>query len=78
LPRSLLEVHDDTLLKAATLKAGGVYVPVFENLCDQTSCIATTGPGWKDVVTYDESHFTDHGSMLVAQRIWHLIVDPKN
>jgi peptidoglycan/LPS O-acetylase OafA/YrhL len=76
LPRSLLDVHDDTLLKAATLKAGGVYVPVFENLCDQTSCIATTGPGWNDVVTYDESHFTGHGAMLVAQRIWKLIVDP--
>ena len=48
LVRGLLEAHDDTLLKATTLKAGAVYVPVFENLCDQTSCIATTGPGWKD------------------------------
>ena len=78
LPRSLLEVHDDTQLKAATLKGGAIYVPVFENLCDQTSCIATTGPGWKDVVTYDQSHFTDHGSMLVTQRIWKLIIDSRS
>jgi peptidoglycan/LPS O-acetylase OafA/YrhL len=70
LARGLLEAHDDTLLRATTLKAGAVYVSVFENLCDQTSCIATTGPGWKDVVTYDQSHFTDHGSILVTQRIW--------
>ena len=78
LPRSLLEVHDDTQLKAATLKGGAIYVPVFENLCDQTSCIATTGPGWKDVVTYDQSHFTDHGSMLVTQRIWNLILNSRS
>ena len=78
LPRSLLEVHDDTQLKAATLKGGAIYVPVFENLCDQTSCIATTGPGWKDVVTYDQSHFTDHGSVLVTQRIWKLIIDSRS
>jgi peptidoglycan/LPS O-acetylase OafA/YrhL len=74
LARGLLEAHDDTLLRATTLKAGAVYVPVFENLCDQTSCIATTGPGWKDVVMYDESHLTDHGSTLVTQRIWASII----
>ena len=78
LPGSLLEVHDDTELKAVTEKAGAVYVPVFENLCDQTGCIATTGPGWKDVVTYDQSHFTEHGSMLVAQRIWKLIIGSRS
>jgi peptidoglycan/LPS O-acetylase OafA/YrhL len=78
LPRSLLEVHDDTQLKAAALKGGAVYVPVFETLCDQTSCIATTGPGWKDVVTYDQSHFTNHGSMLVAERIWRSIIEPRS
>jgi len=78
LPRHLLEAHDDTLLKATTLKGGAAYIPLFESLCDQMSCIATTGPGWEDVVTYDQSHFTDHGSMLVAQRIWKLIVDTQN
>jgi peptidoglycan/LPS O-acetylase OafA/YrhL len=74
LARGYLEVHDDTLLRATAQKAGAVYVPVFENLCDQTSCLATTGPGWRDMVTYDQSHFTDHGSALVAQRIWASII----
>ena len=78
LARGLLEAHDDTLLRATTLKAGAVYVPVFENLCDQTSCIATTGPGWKDVVTYDQSHFTDHGSILLTQRIWASIIGSRS
>jgi hypothetical protein len=75
LPRSLLETHNDTLLKAATLGAGAVYVPVFERLCDETSCVVTTGPGWRDIVTYDHTHFTDHGSILVVQDIWKWIRD---
>jgi peptidoglycan/LPS O-acetylase OafA/YrhL len=78
LAQGLLEAHDDTLLRTTTLTAGAVYVPVFENLCDQTSCIATTGPGWKDVVTYDQSHFTVHGSMLVTQRIWASIIGSRS
>lgn len=76
LDRSFLEAHDDTLLRATTLKAGAVYVPIFEELCDQTSCIATTGPDWKGVVTYDESHFTVHGARLISQRIWGSMVNP--
>lgn len=74
LARSLLEVHDDSLLKETTLKAAAVYVPIFETLCDQTSCIATTGPGWRDVITFDKSHFTNHGSIWVCQRIWASII----
>jgi hypothetical protein len=74
LERSLLKAHDDTLLRATTLQAGAVYISVFENLCDQTSCIAATGPGWKDIVMYDRSHFTEHGSIFVAQRIWASII----
>jgi hypothetical protein len=70
LTRGLLDAHDDTLLTSIAVKAGADYVPVFENLCDHISCIATTGPGWQDVVTYDNSHFTEHGSVLVAQSIW--------
>ena len=77
LARSLLEAHDDILLRATTLRAGAVYVPIFESLCDQTSCIATTGPGWKDVVTYDQAHFTEHGSILVTQLIWSAIIGSK-
>jgi hypothetical protein len=78
LSRSLLVAHDDTLLKAITLKAGAVYVPIFENLCDETSCIVTTGPGWKDVVTFDQSHFTGHGAILVTQRIWASIIGSRS
>jgi len=70
LARSLLAPHDDTLLRTTTLRAGAIYVPVLENLCDQKSCIAITGSGWKDMVTYDQSHFTDHGSMLITRSIW--------
>ncbi len=78
LSRGLLEAHDDTLLRATALNAGAIYVPLFEDLCDDTSCIATTGPGWKDVVTYDQAHFTVHGSMFVAQRIWGSIVSSRS
>jgi peptidoglycan/LPS O-acetylase OafA/YrhL len=70
LTRGLLAPHDDTLLKETAERAGAVYLPVFERLCDRSSCIATTGPTWSDVVAYDNAHFTEHGSVLVAQRIW--------
>jgi hypothetical protein len=78
LPRSLLEPYDDTSLKAIVTTAGAVYVPVFSELCNPSSCIATTGPGWRDVVTYDQSHFTDHGSILVTQRIWPWIMNSRS
>jgi hypothetical protein len=78
LARGLLLAHDDTLLRATVLKAGAAYVPLFDNLCDQSSCIATTGPSWRDVVTFDQAHFTDHGSMLVAQRIWASIIGSRS
>ena len=74
LPRSLLKPQDDSRLIAIAQKAGAVYVPLIESLCDQTSCIASTGPGWKDVVTLDGAHFTNHGSVIVAQRIWEKII----
>ena len=70
LTRGLLAPHDDTLLKETAERAGAVYLPVFESLCDRSSCIATTGPTWSDVVAYDNAHFTEHGSVLVAHRIW--------
>lgn len=76
LSRSLLEPHDDTLLKAATDKAGAVYIPLFEYLCDQTSCIVSTGPTWREVLTYDKAHFTEHGSSLVAEYLWRYIDAP--
>lgn len=78
LTRDLVRAHDDTLVKATTLNAGAIYVPIFENLCDQVSCIATTGPEWKNVVTYDQAHFTEHGSVLVAQPIWASILGSRS
>jgi peptidoglycan/LPS O-acetylase OafA/YrhL len=78
LTRGLLDAHDDELLKSMTERAGANFVPVFEDLCDHTSCIAITGSTWRDVVTYDNSHFTEHGSMLVAQRIWPSVLPPRD
>jgi hypothetical protein len=74
LPRSLLEPHDDTLLKAAAQESGAIYIPLFDDLCDQTSCVVATGASWRDILTYDKAHFTEHGSILVAQRIWPAIL----
>jgi peptidoglycan/LPS O-acetylase OafA/YrhL len=74
LARSLADVYDDRLLKLTTEQAGAFYIPVFDDLCDQSSCIATTGPGWQDLVTFDNSHFTEHGSLIVAQLILESIV----
>ncbi len=70
LPRTLLAAHDDNVIMATAQKTGAVYVPLFEDLCDQTSCIVATGPSWRDVLTSDNAHFTEHGSVVVAQRIW--------
>jgi lysophospholipase L1-like esterase len=74
LPRKLLKSHDDALLRDTSQKAGAAFVPIFDFLCDDVSCIATTGPNWMDLVTYDSAHFTEHGSVLVAQRIWPTIL----
>jgi peptidoglycan/LPS O-acetylase OafA/YrhL len=78
LTRELLDTHDDALLRATTKKAGGYFVPLIDNLCDLTSCIVTTGPSWTDVITYDNAHFTEHGSILVAQHVWPSIIHPRN
>jgi peptidoglycan/LPS O-acetylase OafA/YrhL len=74
LPRSLVMAHDDALLMAMTHAEGVVYVPVFDQLCDETSCIVTTSPTWKGLVTYDGAHFTEQGSALVVTRIWPIIL----
>ncbi len=78
LPRVLLITNDDTLVRTTAQEAGAVYVSLFENLCDQTSCLMTTSSGWKDLVTYDNAHFTEHGSIVVAQRIWESITHADN
>lgn len=74
LARGLMFPYDDALLMATAQRAGAVYVPVIENLCDPTSCLVTTGPGWEDVLIYDQIHFTEHGSIVFAQRIWASII----
>jgi hypothetical protein len=74
LPRAFIENHDDSMLRAVTQKAGADYLSLVDNLCDQTSCIAATTAGWQGVVTYDQQHFTAHGSLVVAQRIWPAIL----
>jgi hypothetical protein len=78
LPQAFLEAHDDTLLKSVAQKAGAVYVPLFDDLCNKNNCVVSTGPGWQNVITYDLSHFTEHGSIFVAQRIWASIVQSEN
>jgi hypothetical protein len=69
LSRNLLTSQDDTVLKAAAEKSGAFYVSLVDALCDQRSCLVSTGQDWKDVLTYDTAHFTEHGSMLVAEAI---------
>ena len=70
LPRSLVEAHDDGLITATAQRGGAIYISLFDRLCDQTSCLATDGPSWRDVVTADSSHLTEHGSIRAAQGIW--------
>ena len=70
LARSLVEAQDDSLIAATAQRGGAIYISLFDRLCDQTSCLATDGPGWKDVVTADISHLTEHGSIRAAQSIW--------
>jgi peptidoglycan/LPS O-acetylase OafA/YrhL len=75
LARSFVAAHDDSLITAAAQRAGAVYVSLFDLLCDQTSCLATDGPSWQDVVTSDTDHFTVHGSVRAVQSIWASILD---
>ncbi|MBB6145668.1 peptidoglycan/LPS O-acetylase OafA/YrhL [Silvibacterium bohemicum] len=78
LGRSLLEAHDDSALVAASVGAGAVYVSIFDQLCDQTSCLVTTGPTWNDLITYDQSHFTISGSTLVTRTFWQSVIDHRD
>ncbi|MGB6729191.1 MAG: acyltransferase family protein [Terracidiphilus sp.] len=74
LSRSYLADHDDTVLKATAERGGAVFVSIFDELCDQSSCMVTTGDQWSDVLTYDSAHFTEHGSKIVAELLWPSIV----
>jgi len=66
--------HDDTVMKAMTEKGGAVFISFYQDLCDQTSCEASTGPGWRDLLQWDRGHFTVHGFEIVARFIWPGIV----
>ena len=70
LGRELTETHDDTLLKSTALQAGAEFVSIFDYLCDESTCLATTGPGWQDMISPDYAHFTGTGSTLVVEDIW--------
>jgi hypothetical protein len=70
LGRDLLIDHDDSFLKAAAKESGASYVPLIDKLCDSSSCLVTTGSGWQDILMYDATHFTQHGSVLVAPMLW--------
>ncbi len=78
LQRTLLQPHDDALLMSTASKAQAVFVPIFDALCDQKTCLVTTGSTWQDVVVFDTNHFTAHGSVVIAQRIWPSILAPNN
>ncbi len=74
LDRKLLLPESDDLLRRTVEAAGGVYVPLVDQLCDASSCLVLEGPGWEQLMTYDQSHFTPYGSQQVAERIWPMIV----
>jgi hypothetical protein len=76
LSRSYLTDHDDTLLRATAEKGGAVFFSIFDKLCDQSSCMVTTGDQWSDILTYDSAHFTEHGSTIVAELLWPIIIPP--
>ena len=79
LPRSLLRGDDDSKLEAAAEQSGAVYVPLIPNLCDADRCQVTTGPYWQDVLTFDEAHFTERGSVFVVRRIYDQVIGhPQN
>jgi hypothetical protein len=76
--RSLLEAHDDTVLRETAEKAGINFESLFDVFCDQTSCLVTTGPGWEDLLMFDQGHLTRHGSVLAAQSLLPSILYSRN
>jgi peptidoglycan/LPS O-acetylase OafA/YrhL len=75
LQRTMLRPHDDSLVISTTRNAKAVFVPIFDDLCDASTCLVTTGSTWQDVVVFDTNHFTEHGSILVARQIWPSILE---
>jgi peptidoglycan/LPS O-acetylase OafA/YrhL len=69
LPRRLVSPQNDGALIAIAERTGSVYVPIIDRICDNTGCLAATGPRWQDVLAYDRTHFTAQGAAIVAQSI---------
>ena len=78
LSRSYLKDRDDAGLMAAAQRGGAVFISIFSKLCDQSSCIVTTGDQWSDLLTYDNAHLTEHGSTIVAELLWPSIIPPSD
>lgn len=74
LSRRYLADHADDALIAVAERSGAVFVSIFDKLCDQSSCLVTTGDRWGDILTYDNAHFTEHGSKIVAELLWPTII----
>ncbi|MGA9471790.1 MAG: acyltransferase family protein [Terriglobales bacterium] len=74
LSRRYLGDHDDAMLMATAERGGAVFISIFDQLCDQSSCLVSTGDQWSDMLTYDNAHFTEHGSRIVAELLWPSII----
>ena len=73
LSRRYLTDHDDSVLMATAEKGGAIFVSIFDKLCNQSSCLVTTGDQWSDLLTYDSAHFTEYGSKIVVELLWPVI-----
>ena len=74
LSTELLTNTEHGRLRELAEKSGATYVSVMSRLCDKRSCFVTTGQSWKDLLVWDTSHFTEHGSVILVQRIWDDVV----
>jgi len=75
LSRRYLQKHDDLLLKVVTEQSGAQFVPIFDYLCDATSCQVMNGQDWHGMMTIDTAHFSGPGSTMVAEDIWQQVVE---
>jgi peptidoglycan/LPS O-acetylase OafA/YrhL len=48
LQRNFVDRNDDSSLQFVARRAGAVYIPLFDKLCDPVGCIATTGPSMQN------------------------------
>jgi hypothetical protein len=60
---------DEAGMRQASEAAGARYISLIAFLCGNDGCLVRTGPGWQNVVVFDDSHFTAHGSRYVADHV---------